>query len=75
MAGDTRHFTSAAGRPVTAGPSTPWTWELAEMFRLEKGKIRRIEAILDRAPYGMGSGWSGPEDVMSDRARDVTGIR
>jgi hypothetical protein len=35
-------------------PTAPWTWELAEMFKLEQGKIRRIEAILDRAPYGMG---------------------
>jgi len=75
MAGDTRHYTTPDGRAVTAGPTTPWTWELAEMLKIEEGKIRRIEAILDRAPYGMGSGWSGPDDVMSDRARDVTGIR
>jgi hypothetical protein len=54
---------------VTAGPTTPWTWELAEMFKIENGKIRRIEAILDRAPYGMGSGWSSWDDQMSDRAR------
>jgi hypothetical protein len=75
MAGDTRHFTAPGGRTVTAGPTTPWTWELAEMFKLERGKIRRIEAILDRAPYGMGSGWSRPDDAMSDRARDVTGVK
>lgn len=68
-AGDTRHFTAPDGRPVTGGPTTPWTWELAEMFRIEKGKIRRIEAILDRAPYGMGSGWSSWDDQMSDKAR------
>ncbi len=60
MAGDTRHFKTPDGRAVTAGPTTPWTWELAEMFKLEQGKIRRIEAILERAPYGMGSGWSPP---------------
>lgn len=75
MAGDTRHFTTPTGRAVTGGPTTPWTWELAEMFKLEKGKIRRIEAILDRSPYGMNSGWSSWDDSMSDRARDVTGIR
>ncbi len=68
-AGETRHFKAPDGRAVIAGPTTPWTWELAEMFRLEKGKIRRIEAILERAPYGMGSGWSSWEDQMSDRAR------
>ena len=75
MGGDTRHFTTPDGRAVTAGPTTPWTWELAEMFKLEKGKIHRIEAILDRAPYGMGSGWSSADDAMSDRPRDVTGVR
>ena len=75
MGGDTRRFATPAGRAVTAGPTTPWTWELAEMFKLEKGKIHRIEAILDRSPYGMDAGWSSREDGLSDRARDVTGIR
>jgi hypothetical protein len=41
------------------------------MFKIEKGKIRRIEAILERAPYGMNSGWSNWEDGMSNCARDV----
>ena len=73
MGGDTRHYTTPDGRAITAGPTTPWTWELAEMFKIEKGKIHRIEAVLDRSPYGMGSGWSSREDAISDRARDVTG--
>jgi hypothetical protein len=68
-AGDTRHYTAPDGRAVTGGPTTPWTWELAEMFKIEKSKIRRIEAILERAPYGMGSGWSSWDDQMSDKAR------
>lgn len=68
-AGATRHYQAPDGRQVTGGPTQPWTWELAEMFKIEKGKIRRIEAILDRAPYGMGSGWSSWDDAMSDRAR------
>ena len=71
----TRHFVTPTGRAVTGGPTTPWTWELAEMFKLDKGKIHRIEAILERAPYGMDAGWSSWEDAMSDRARDVTGSR
>jgi len=75
MGGDTRHFTTPTGRAVTAGPTTPWTWELAEMFKLEQGKIHRIEAILERSPYGMDSGWSSREDGLSDRARDVTGAK
>lgn len=68
-AGETRHYKAPDGRAVTGGPTTPWTWQLAEMFRIEKGRIRRIEAILERAPYGMGSGWSSWEDSMSDKAR------
>lgn len=71
-AGKTRHFKTPSGREVAAGPTQPWTWEIAEMFRLENGKIRQIEAILDRSPYGMTSGWSTWEQGMSDRAQDVT---
>jgi hypothetical protein len=71
-AGDTRTFTTPSGRSVTAGPVQPWTWYIGEMFRIEKGKIRQIEAVLDRVPYGMTSGWSSWEDGMSDRAQDVT---
>lgn len=71
-AGRTRHFETPNGRAVAAGPTQPWTWEIAEMFKLQNGKIRRIEAILDRSPYGMTSGWSTWEEGMTDRARDVT---
>jgi hypothetical protein len=71
-AGKYRTFKLADGRTISAGPTTPWTWEIAEMFRIEKGKIRRVEAVLDHVPYGMLSGWSDWEDGMSSRARDVT---
>jgi hypothetical protein len=67
--GKQRTFQTPNGRTVTGGPTQPWTWELAEMFKIEKGQIRLIEAILDRAPYGMNSGWSSWEDGMSSRAR------
>jgi hypothetical protein len=67
--GRQRTFQTPTGRTVTGGPTQPWTWELAEMFKIEKGKIRQIEAILDRAPYGMNSGWSNWEDGLSSRAR------
>jgi hypothetical protein len=52
---------------VTAGPTVPWTWEIAELFKVEKGLLHEIEAILERAPYGMTSGWSSWEAGMSDR--------
>jgi hypothetical protein len=70
-AGDTRTFQTPDGRTVTAGPNQPWTWELAELFKVEKGKLRQIEAVMDHSPYGMNSGWSNWEDGMSDRARDI----
>ena len=72
MAGKTRTYQVPDGRTVTGGPNRPWTWEIAELFKVEKGKIRRIEAVLTEVPYGMPSGWSSWEDGMSDRARDVT---
>ena len=70
-AGDTRTFQTPDGRTITAGPNQPWTWELAELFKVEKGKLRQIEAIMDHSPYGMNSGWSNWEDGMSTRARDI----
>jgi hypothetical protein len=70
-AGQTRHFETSSGREVVAGPTQPWTWEIAEMFKVQDGKIHQIEAILQRSPYRMTSGWSSWEDGMSDRARDV----
>jgi hypothetical protein len=70
-AGDTRTFQTPDGRTITAGPNQPWTWELAELFKIEKGKIHQIEAVMDRSPYGMNSGWSNWEDGMSSRAQDI----
>ncbi len=70
-AGDTRDFEKPDGTKVSAGPQQPWTWQLAELFRLEKGNIYQIEATMERSPYGMNSGWSPWEDGMSQRARDV----
>lgn len=71
MAGDTRNFETPEGRKVSAGPQQPFTWEIYELFRIEKNKIRQIQAIMERAPYGMNAGWSAWEDGMSSRARDV----
>jgi hypothetical protein len=48
-----------------------WTWQLAELFRIEKGQIRRIEAIFHRAPFAMPSGWSTYEESMSSEVQDV----
>jgi hypothetical protein len=71
-AGKTRTFRLPSGKTVTSGPTTPWTWEIAEVFKVEHRKIRRIEAVYHRAPYGMNSGWSTWRDAISTRARWIS---
>ena len=66
-AGASRTFQTPAGRTVTAGPMQPWTWHIMEVFKVEKGLLHEIEAVLERAPYGMTSGWSSWEDGMTDK--------
>jgi hypothetical protein len=70
-AGKTRYFKTPDGRNVVAGPTEPWTWQQAELFKIEKGKIRRIEAVLQRCPYGMNSGWSTFEQGMSEQIQNI----
>ena len=48
-----------------------WSWQLAELFRIENGDIRRIEAVFHRAPFGMSSGWSTFEQGMSEEIQSV----
>ncbi|MCC6201610.1 MAG: hypothetical protein IT494_01240 [Gammaproteobacteria bacterium] len=48
-----------------------WTWQLAELFKIENGRISRIEAIFHQAPYGIASGWSTYEQSVSDEIQDV----
>jgi hypothetical protein len=65
-AGDTRNFQLPNGRSMTAGPTTPFTWEIAEIFKVRGGQLHEIEAVLLQSPYGQGSGWSGWEQSLSD---------
>lgn len=48
-----------------------WTWQLGELFKIENGQIRRIEAIFHQAPYGIPSGWSTFEQSYSDAPQMV----
>jgi hypothetical protein len=73
-AGSTRTFKTPTGQTVTAGPTQPWTWYIAEVFKVTDNQIHEIEAFLTRPPYGMNSGWSSYADGMSSMARDVTGV-
>ena len=68
-AGAARHGTLADGRRVESGPSVPFTWQIAEVFKIERGKIGPVESVLHSVPYGMASGWSEWRDAMSSRPR------
>ncbi len=70
-AGKTRRYKTPSGRDIVAGPTEPWTWQIAELFKVDQGKIRRIEAVMQKVPYGMNSGWSGYEQGMSDQIQIV----
>ena len=48
-----------------------WTWQLGELFKIQDGRIRRIEAIFHRAPYGINSGWSTYEQGISDQPQII----
>ena len=48
-----------------------WTWQLAELFRIEKGKIRRVEAVFHQAPFGIPSGWSTYERSISEEIQSI----
>jgi hypothetical protein len=48
-----------------------WTWQIAELFKIEKGNISRIEAVFGRCPYGMNSGWSTYEKSISEDIQNI----
>jgi hypothetical protein len=35
----------------------PFAFELFELFKIQDGKIMRVEAVLNTVPYGMKAGW------------------
>jgi hypothetical protein len=70
--GEFRNGVTPDGRAVVSGPVQPWTWGIAELFKVYDGQLHEIEAILERVPYGMNSGWSTWEQGMSDELQDVT---
>lgn len=39
------------------GIERPFTWMIAEAFRIERGLITRIEALMAEVPYGLDAGW------------------
>lgn len=47
------------GEVVDVSPAfqQPFSFIIAEIFKIKDGKIRQIEAVLTTVPYGMSSGW------------------
>jgi hypothetical protein len=67
--GESRFGTLADGRRVESGPAIPWTWQIAEVFKIERGLIGPVESVLHSVPYGTGSGWSTWEQSLSSSPR------
>lgn len=56
--GTVREYTLADGTQ-RKGIDRPFSWMIAEAFRIEHGLLTRIEALMLEVPYGMRSGWPG----------------
>jgi hypothetical protein len=56
--GTVRDYRLADGTAVHSQVERPFSWMIAEAFRIERGLITRIEALMTECPYGMGSGWA-----------------
>ena len=54
--GTVRDYALADGT-ARRGIDRPFTWMIAEAFRVECGLITRIEALMTEVPYGHRSGW------------------
>jgi hypothetical protein len=52
-----RTYMLADGRTAKQTRTAPWTWEIAEMFKIQDGKIMRVEALVNTGIYGMKAGW------------------
>jgi hypothetical protein len=56
--GTVRDYELADGTPIRSNIERPFSWMIAEAFRIERGLITRIEALMTECPYGMPSGWA-----------------
>lgn len=55
--GTVRDYALANGTPAKASLDRPFSWMIAEAFRVEQGLLTRIEALMTACPYGMKPGW------------------
>jgi hypothetical protein len=58
-AGTIKDVKMADGTTLHVPPpfDAPYSFEIFEVFKIQNGKIVRVEAILNTVPYGMPSGW------------------
>lgn len=52
-AGRIKEIHLTTGETVPAGVTAPTTWEISEIFQVDRGKLDQIEAVLNGVPYGM----------------------
>ena len=50
-------LTDGSNLHVPAPFDAPFAFELFELFKIQDGKIMRVEAVLNTVPYGMKAGW------------------
>ena len=58
-AGTVKTIKLTDGKVFPATLRHPLTFEIGELFKIEKGKIHAVQAVLTQEPYGISSGW-GP---------------
>lgn len=68
-AGNVPTVTLTDGRTIPIGVARPWTWEIAELFKVENALIGQIQAVIRESSYGMNSGWSDWEEGLSSEPR------
>jgi len=52
-----RSYKLTNGQDVHVQKTSPWTWEIFEMFKIHGGMIGPVEAVVNGVPYGMDPGW------------------
>jgi hypothetical protein len=57
-AGTVKTVTLTDGSTFPSNLRHPLTFEIGELFKIEKDKIHAIQAVLTQEPYGISSGWS-----------------
>lgn len=57
-AGTVREARLTDGRTVPIRVVQPFSWQIAELFKIRGGRITQIEVVLNKVPYRMPSNWA-----------------